>query len=492
MKNDKGKRAASNPLSVAENPCDDGNHGAEANVCGACEDDRVPQLLPSPQDFDSERREETRKTVASDHTAPVDDNKGAKPRFNNKAQCRHWVFTFNNYTENDYNQIKTSFENSPDVVSAIVAREIGESGTPHLQGYFHFKGVKRQQACFKFLGYDIPRFHLTPSDPKVHPPLKAFRYCMKDGDFYVVGRNLDENARLKSKRSKGSKSGSDEYHELTQMIKEGKIRTFEQVREQNPELAARHDEYWRDQIVTWKPKPTPKVHAYRPWQAMLCEKLEEPFNDRKVIFVVDRKGDAGKTWFMEQYCFREKKISIRLGAEKRRDLSYNFVNKVIDNGDPDVFFMNAARARGEYVSYAFLEDVKDGVIEAAKFKSKTLHVSKRPHVVVMMNEFPKKDLSQKGLSDDRYIYLVISEDGQSGKWIEGYTDPYKLETTPYEKIQETIQPRLPNKLQDKLNRAFAACFSTPEQTVKEDDIENALVSAIRSWKKNPQRPPLKL
>ena len=254
-----------------------------------------------------------------------------------------------------------------------------------------------------------------------------------------------------------------------------------QVRKHNPELAAKHEDYFRSEIVSHMKRAKPKEHHFRPWQEMLNDKLKEPFSDCEVIFVVDLVGCAGKSWFVEQRCFLDEKKCIGVGADKRQDVAYNITNQVIENGTPDVLFMDAPRARGAYVSYALLEELKDGKLSVSKYKSKTLPLEKRPHVVVMMNEFPKKDFNEKGLSSDRYTYLIISKDGQRGKWIQGYKDPHALETTLYEKIQETVQSRLPNRLQDKLNRAFAACFSTPEQTAKEDDIENALVSAIRSW-----------
>ena len=78
------------------------------------------------------------------HAHPA--NQREKPKFNNKGQHRHWVSTFNNCTEDDCTQMKSAFEKdqllpleSRMIVSAIVAREVGESGTPHSQGHFHFK-----------------------------------------------------------------------------------------------------------------------------------------------------------------------------------------------------------------------------------------------------------------------------------------------------------------------------------------------------------------
>ena len=47
---------------------------------------------------------------------------------------KNWVFTLNNYTEDDLAQIKRFFETM--CVYGIFETEIGEQGTPHVQGVF--------------------------------------------------------------------------------------------------------------------------------------------------------------------------------------------------------------------------------------------------------------------------------------------------------------------------------------------------------------------
>ena len=143
--------------------------------------------------------------------------------------------------------------------------------------------------------------------------------------------------------------------------------------------------------------------------------------------------------------------------------------------------MDAPRARASCVSCALLEELKDGKLSVSKHKSKTLHLNHRPHVVVMMNEFPKKDTNEKGSSSNRCTHLIIDKDGQTGKWVQGHRDPHSLESTPHEKIQQTIQSRLPNGLQEALNKAFVSNFSNHEQSASGEAISEALMNAIKSW-----------
>ena len=184
-------------------------------------------------------------------------------------------------------------------------------------------------------------------------------------------------------------------------------------------------------------------HPPRPWQDILLKKLQEPFNDREVIFVIDPIGNCGKTWFTKFY-EEEHGKSIQVGADKRENLSYEVINLVIENGTPNVVFMDAPRSRSMYVSNAWLEELKNGEVKSPKYKSKKVSLTHIPHAVVMMNELPNENPNDLGLSDDRYTYLIIDSDGIHGKWFHGYIDPTTQDA--YEIIQETIQTRLPNNL----------------------------------------------
>ena len=211
-----------------------------------------------------------------------------------------------------------------------------------------------------------------------------------------------------------------------------------QVRAYSAEIAARHEEYWKGLIVQHMPRVQVAEHALRLWQKSLTEKLQEPFNDREVIFVIDPIGNCGKTWYTNYYQEKYGK-SIQVGADKRENLSYEVINLVIEEGTPNIIFMDAPRSRSMYVSSAWLEETKNGVIKSPKYKSKKAFLTHIPRVVVMMNEYPQKNPNDLGLSNDRYTYLIIDSSGENGKWHHGYIDP-SIEPA-YETIQATVQSK---------------------------------------------------
>lgn len=95
------------------------------------------------------------------------------------SQSKNWVFTLNNYSEDEESELQVSH----DCVSYIIfGKEVGDSGTPHLQGYIEFNknmtliGIKR---LFK-----SDRFYLAK---RLGTSEDAANYCRKGSDIYERG-----------------------------------------------------------------------------------------------------------------------------------------------------------------------------------------------------------------------------------------------------------------------------------------------------------------
>jgi len=61
---------------------------------------------------------------------------------------RAWCFTINNYTDEDWSQVNAMYE---DAVYACDAPEVGEQGTPHIQGFVYFKNAKTMKRVSKYI-----------------------------------------------------------------------------------------------------------------------------------------------------------------------------------------------------------------------------------------------------------------------------------------------------------------------------------------------------
>lgn len=89
------------------------------------------------------------------------------------VRSRKWSFTLNNFTHAELTQITQGY----DFCKIVFGREIGDSGTPHLQGYLEMSNAKTMTALKKLL--DIDRIHLEPS---FKCRTANVRYCIKGGD----------------------------------------------------------------------------------------------------------------------------------------------------------------------------------------------------------------------------------------------------------------------------------------------------------------------
>lgn len=95
--------------------------------------------------------------------------------------ARHWVWTLNNYTDDEVEALSN-------LVADLAVRyicwgyEIGEQGTPHLQGYLELKSPKRLTGVKKLPGMGRTRLAMRNGERE-----QARDYCKKDGKFVEHG-----------------------------------------------------------------------------------------------------------------------------------------------------------------------------------------------------------------------------------------------------------------------------------------------------------------
>lgn len=95
-------------------------------------------------------------------------------------RSKYFVYTLNNYTEDEQQRLQNLTEDDG-VSYHVFGREVGERGTPHLQGYVEFTSRLRL-ANVKAIISRRAHFELRRGTPK-----QARDYCIKDGNFFEYG-----------------------------------------------------------------------------------------------------------------------------------------------------------------------------------------------------------------------------------------------------------------------------------------------------------------
>lgn len=90
-------------------------------------------------------------------------------------RARSWCFTVNNDTYEDFETFM-----SHTFKYCIIGFEVGEEGTPHMQGYVQYHEAKSLKKMKKIL----PRAHLEIAKGNAEQNRK---YCSKEGDYYEIG-----------------------------------------------------------------------------------------------------------------------------------------------------------------------------------------------------------------------------------------------------------------------------------------------------------------
>ena len=96
---------------------------------------------------------------------------------------RNYCFTLNNYTETEVEQLKAI-----GCSYILLGREVGEQGTPHIQGYVEFENSKRLTTLKKI----NPRIHW---EPRKGTQEQAIEYCKKDNRWEEYGKKKEQGQR---------------------------------------------------------------------------------------------------------------------------------------------------------------------------------------------------------------------------------------------------------------------------------------------------------
>jgi len=125
-------------------------------------------------------------------------------------QVRSFVFTLNNYTQETITAILDHFFRARYIV---IGKEIGASGTPHLQGYIQLD----KRRYLSVIGGLFP-WHVEET---LGSPVQASEYCKKQGDFIEYGEL--------STPATGIKRKEEYWKQLLELAEEGKMTAIAEI-----------------------------------------------------------------------------------------------------------------------------------------------------------------------------------------------------------------------------------------------------------------------
>lgn len=219
------------------------------------------------------------------------------------SRYRKWCFTLNNYDEKDLEIIDTKTHEYSNL-KFIVGKEIGESGTPHLQGYLEFKNAISMKSLKKWL----PRAHLEKARGSSK---QNYDYCSKAGDF------------------------------RTNMFPDLKKRLLEELY---------HEVEWRN------------------WQQNILNILDSTPHQRTIHWIYDEVGNKGKSYlckyiFLKYHCIVAQGKSDNIFNQVLRWREHNPEELQI----PPIL-VDISRGDYSHVNYSAIESVKNGFLYSGKYE----------------------------------------------------------------------------------------------------------------------------
>lgn len=294
-------------------------------------------------------------------------------------QSTKWCFTVNNWTQVD-EVILSNLGNDEFTKYLIFGREVGESGTPHLQGFILFTSNKRFNAVKNLLP---PGTHIEAAKASAH---EAALYCQKDHAFTEFGTRPTVPGK------------NNRYTDFRDWILlQPSKPSSAQIATEFPGIFLSSNKVQEFVDLIYPVVVDDRPVTYRGYQLALGSRLDEPAESRKIIFVVDPVGNSGKSFYAERYASSHPETTQILSIGRREDLSF-----AIDERK-SVFLFDLPRSTGEFAPYTIFEQLKDRRIFSNKYQSRMkILTAPAVHVVVFMNEYP--DMTK--LSADRYEIIV--------------------------------------------------------------------------------------
>jgi len=311
-----------------------------------------------------------------------------------------YCFTLNNWTPIERQQILDI--NDTKVQYICLAEEVGDQGTPHLQGYIQLKKqCKYTTIKSTWPGWSRVHFeqYTVGSDDD--------NYDYVHGPYTKNGKNKPENPTFIEKGERitmGRKGARNDLEDVKKAIESGA--TYDEICETHFQQAASFSRFIKERVQA---RDSAKQQSslrelydsavLRPWQQAIMDVVVEEACPRKIHWIWETDGNVGKSWMVNYLGAMHGATILTVG--KKVDMAYIYAQKPTSIVLFDLARTNEpGEGRASYLDgvYSLAEDLKNGRVVSTKYESKTVFF-RPPHVIFFANFEP--DYTK--WSQDRYF-----------------------------------------------------------------------------------------
>lgn len=158
----------------------------------------------------------------------------------------------------------------------------------------------------------------------------------------------------------------------------------------------------------------PEEIKLRMWQKQLLEEIKKidatEQRDRKVIWVQDPNGRAGKSTFLRHLSFGQEDLNVKKLPLDKPDRLRMAICKIVKKENVDVFAFDFTRTRGKETAvedlFEIVEEIKNAHVVSVMYGNPMEVTMISPHVIIFTNE--KLEDYRDYLSEDRWQPYLIS------------------------------------------------------------------------------------
>ena len=240
------------------------------------------------------------------------------------------------------------------------------------------------------------KFCLTLNNYSEQEFLDLQIYCQKYCNKYVIGKEVGENntphlqialhTKVKTRFSAIKTIIGNRYHIEKQKSKNDEL-SFNYCMKDGNFIGTEEAPYQGQDLILQK--------EFYPWQSSAVD-IANTKNDRTINWIFEEKGNTGKSKWCKYMIYHHNAIVITKG--KYADI----MNYVYNCKNTKLIIIDLSRSMGNHVSYAAIEDLKNGIIVNTKYETGQKLIIP-PTIIILSNKYPETE----NLSLDRWAVFEI-------------------------------------------------------------------------------------